>query len=474
MRTVLIPAKQYLYRWARQSDARGTLKLAAYALTFGAGFAIGAHLVGHEVLPARHAAVIRPAASVLERRRTRPSISPSVINSMPPRVALPVITLGKTPDLAAPSSPAVSQRPHEVTKPVPASAPHVSEPGTSQRAEYRVQVGAFMIREYAQELVDQLRSHHYLTALVALAASPPYRVWIKGDVDRPRAERLMGKLRKDGFDAVAVKMAARSCEGRAEPSCAAPGTVDNPGTPVRIHSGAAGRPLKGKGSDSITAAAALARAAAPGEYPPRAQSTRTVPPSRLRRPFGAMVHPTLSQPEPIAPIQVAPGIPALIVPGQSVGGAKLGATLAEFTRLFGNATDTVRLADGSVTQWWLDASKQKGFGARVADNGRVDRLFLMNDARYKTLAGLAVGSTEPEVRMALGVPTIAIDTHSRKEILRYDHLGVGFEIQLDPKSAAYATVVQIDIVATAAPVNGSALEGTKEPAPLNTRVGETK
>jgi hypothetical protein len=156
--------------------------------------------------------------------------------------------------------------------------------------------------------------------------------------------------------------------------------------------------------------------------------------------------------EPIAAIQVAPGIPASILPGQSVGAVKLGATIADLTALFGNPTDTVRLADGSVTRWWFDASKREGFGVRIADTGQVDRLYLMNDARYTTAAGLAVGSTEPEVRMALGAPTVDTITNSHKEILRYDPLGVWFEIQLDPKSDQYATVVQIDVVATATPV----------------------
>jgi hypothetical protein len=130
----------------------------------------------------------------------------------------------------------------------------------------------------------------------------------------------------------------------------------------------------------------------------------------------------------------------------------LGVTLADLTALFGNPTDTVRLADGSVTHWWFDASKQEGFGVRVAGNGLVDELFLTNDARYRTAAGLAVGSTEPEVRMAFGGPTVDIVTSSHKEILRYDYLGVCFEIQLDPKSEKYGTVVQIDVLTAAAPV----------------------
>jgi hypothetical protein len=158
-----------------------------------------------------------------------------------------------------------------------------------------------------------------------------------------------------------------------------------------------------------------------------------------------------AQPEPIAAIQVAPGIPASILPGESVGAVKLGETLGDLTGLFGDATDTVRLADGRVMHWWFDASKQEGFGVRVADNDVVDRLYLKNDARYITEAGLGVGSTEPEVRMALGAPTVDIVTNTQKEILRYDPLGVWFEIQLDPKSEKYATVVQIDVLAVAAP-----------------------
>jgi hypothetical protein len=144
----------------------------------------------------------------------------------------------------------------------------------------------------------------------------------------------------------------------------------------------------------------------------------------------------------------------VIVPGQSIGALRLGMKLADVTGLFGAATDSAKSRGGSVTQWWLDASKRQGFGVEVA-RGQVDRLYIMNDARYVTAAGLHVGSTEAEIRTALGPPgAVNIDRKAQRETLRYDDLGVWFEIQLDSQSQAYATVVAIDVMAAGGPSTG--------------------
>jgi hypothetical protein len=147
----------------------------------------------------------------------------------------------------------------------------------------------------------------------------------------------------------------------------------------------------------------------------------------------------------------------VIVPGQSIGAVRLGMKLADVTGLFGASTEIVRSREGSVTHWWLDASKSQGFGVQISSGNRLDRLSIMNDASYMTDAGLRVGSTEAEIRAALGAPVaVNVDAKSQTEILRYDNLGVWFEIQLDKQSPAYATVVRIDVVATTAPASAPA------------------
>jgi cell division septation protein DedD len=450
MRTVSIPGRLYGHRSAGQLDRNRALKLVAYVVVFGSGFVIGTSLLRHDVPTPPRPVTQTVTAPALEKSETGPFRPVGIPD--PPRVAPPVITPGYPADVAAAVPPAASRKPGWETTPALPSVPIVPADRSGAPLGYRVQVGAFTVREYAQELRDQLRSHHYVARILAVATRPPYRVWIDGALDRAGAERLLGRLQRDGFKAVALKIDTRSCE-RVESNCAALATVSQTATPVRFASGATAGALAGTRSNPAVVAAAPMRPAIPGRYARTVQSRQVAPPLRLS-PSVAPVAPARPPVplEPIAAIQVAPGNPASILPGLSVGAAKLGATVADLTALFGNPTDSVRQADGSVTRWWFDASKQEGFGVRVTDNGQVDRLYLVNDARYRTVAGLAVGSTEPEVRMALGAPTVDIVTNSHKEILRYDPLGVWFEIQLDPKSDKYATVVQIDVLAPATSV----------------------
>lgn len=209
-----------------------------------------------------------------------------------------------------------------------------------------------------------------------------------------------------------------------------------PGILFYVPSGAEDATLDGKVYSIIVVAAATLQVVAPSS-----PSVQTQP----------------APPAPVAPAQPAPGSPAVIVPGQSIGAVRLGMKLADVTGLFGTSTDTVRSSDGSVTRWWLDAAKRQGFGVQVSGGNRVDRLSIMNDASYTTAAGLHVGSTEAEIRAALGAPAaVNVDAKSHRETLRYDNLGVWFEIELDKQSPAFATVVAIDVLATSGSPAGPA------------------
>ena len=85
---------------------------------------------------------------------------------------------------------------------VDSSAPGISAPRPEQPLGYHVQAGAFNVGEYAQDLIHQLGSHGYPAMVVDAPTGPPHRVWIKGIFDRPDAERLVSRLRKDGFEAI--------------------------------------------------------------------------------------------------------------------------------------------------------------------------------------------------------------------------------------------------------------------------------
>jgi hypothetical protein len=223
-----------------------------------------------------------------------------------------------------------------------------------------------------------------------------------------------------------------------------------PGILFYVPSGAEDATLDGKVYSIIVVAAGTLQVVAPSSPPAQ---TQPAPPAQPAPPVQTRPAP----PAPAAPAQPAPGSPAVIVPGQSIGAVRLGMKLADVTGLFGTSTDTVRSSDGSVTRWWLDASKRQGFGVQVSGGNRVDRLSIMNDASYTTAAGLHAGSTEAEIRAALGVPAaVNVDAKSHRETLRYDNLGVWFEIELDKQSPAFATVVAIDVLATAGSPAGPA------------------
>lgn len=260
-----------------------------------------------------------------------------------------------------------------------------------------------------------------------------------------------------------------------------------PGILFYVPSGAEDATLDGKVYSIIIVAAGTLQVVAPSSPPAQTQPAPAAPvqtqpaspaPAAPARPAppaqpAPPVQTRPAPPAPAAPAQPAPGSPAVIVPGQSIGAVRLGMKLADVTGLFGTSTDTVRSSDGSVTRWWLDASKRQGFGVQVSGGNRVDRLSIMNDASYTTAAGLHAGSTEAEIRAALGVPAaVNVDAKSHRETLRYDDLGVWFEIELDKQSPAFATVVAIDVLATAgSPVGPAAPSPSHVPEPDRPETG---
>lgn len=166
---------------------------AAILLGFGGGVAL-AYLISiiwpHpvEVLPLPAPAQVHTAA-------------PSRIAVAPPS---PLPGAAHTP-AAASSEPARPTVPRQAT---PAAQKIGEARGTIVLAErpagYRVQVGAFNVLEYAQDLMRQLRAHDYSVTLVEVRSGPPHRVWIDGVFDQVAAERLVNQLRRDGFEAVFV------------------------------------------------------------------------------------------------------------------------------------------------------------------------------------------------------------------------------------------------------------------------------
>lgn len=240
-----------------------------------------------------------------------------------------------------------------------------------------------------------------------------------------------------------------------------------PGLLVYVPSGAKDPKLNGK-VYSIIVVASDAQVAAP----PPGQSAAPVPPAPAPSTTAPQAPAPQSKPAPPVPAATAavltrpsPGSPRVIVPGRSIGAVRLGMTLAQVTKLVGAATDTKPSPGGGVTHWWLDPSKREGFGVRTRRD-RVDRLLLVNDASYATSTGIHAGSMEADIRAALGAPSsVSADAKSQRATLRYDTLGIWFEIELDQQSPSLGTVIAIGVITPIAAGTSPADRGSPLPLP---------
>jgi S1-C subfamily serine protease len=165
--------------------------------------------------------------------------------------------------------------------------------------------------------------------------------------------------------------------------------------------------------------------------------------------------PSGTQPAAAVPKQLVPSAsssvavaPFLIVPGQSVGPVRLGRPAREETAGLGASKGSVELDDGTMMYRWFEPPSNAGIGVRTAQNDTVLRAWVLNDERYRTKEGLHVGSTEAEVRAALGVPTrVEFSSKAKTRTLIYESLGLWFSIQLDQQYNFYNAVFDIGVMA---------------------------
>lgn len=156
--------------------------------------------------------------------------------------------------------------------------------------------------------------------------------------------------------------------------------------------------------------------------------------------LAALVRPVASQPaRPDA---------YLIVSGERVGPVKLGMNITEVTSVLGTPKSTQGRPDGSVVYRWYELKGEGGVGLRATRTGEVYRIWVANNTRYATKEGIRVGSSEAEIRVALGEPTKTEENHDDKDMeLSYDNLGIVFVINLDPKYTYYKHAYWIEITA---------------------------
>jgi AMIN domain-containing protein len=137
-----------------------------------------------------------------------------------------------------------------------------------------------------------------------------------------------------------------------------------------------------------------------------------------------------------------------IVPGRSIGAVRLGMTLRDVVAAIGQAKDKVERPGVGVDYTWYAAPAGSGVGVRLTDAGTVRQIWVVNDGTYRTAGGLHTGSTETEVKAALGAPswTIAVASSDKSTTLMYDALGVWFTVRSSPTAPSQNVVYRIDVL----------------------------
>jgi hypothetical protein len=160
-------------------------------------------------------------------------------------------------------------------------------------------------------------------------------------------------------------------------------------------------------------------------------------------------------PQPAPRVEAPPPQPApragaptwLVVPGKSIGPIKLGMDIAQATKLLGPPASSSALQDGSYVYRWFAPPKNVGMGVRATKAGKIYRIWALNDPKYMTRQRLHAGSTEAEVRAALGDPSrVVVDSSGGVKTLRYDSLGIWIDIQLDNRYTFYNSVFSIGVM----------------------------
>ncbi len=194
---------------------------------------------------------------------------------------------------------------------------------------------------------------------------------------------------------------------------------------------------------------------------PRPSQSQSAPqqPARSQGPPPPQKPPAQTQPQAPKPAAPPPQRPApapakpataggfQVVPGNRIGAARLGMRVADIQAVLGPPASTTRQNDGTVELHWYKPPKNDGIGVRVTKAGTIDRIWAVNDPRFVTDKNLHVGSTEADVRAALGPPSnVIVDDANKNKILYYKSLGLWFFIQLDSRLLYYNQVYEIGVL----------------------------
>ncbi|HLJ62235.1 MAG TPA: serine protease [bacterium] len=185
--------------------------------------------------------------------------------------------------------------------------------------------------------------------------------------------------------------------------------------------------------------------AQPPHAPPTAPARpRTPPTAPARTPPAAPPRSTTVTPS-------RPAAPSAdhfaVVPGTRVGPVKLGMPVQDVRATLGAPSSTDSQNDGTTLVRWYKPPRNDGIGVQVTKGGTVDRIWAINDGRFTTVKNVHIGSTEAEVRAALGAPSnVAVDDAGKTKTLYYRALGLWFYIQLDRGLLFYNQVYEIGVL----------------------------
>jgi len=114
----------------------------------------------------------------------------------------------------------------------------------------------------------------------------------------------------------------------------------------------------------------------------------------------------------------------------------------------GRAKDTEQRPGVGVDYTWYTTPADSGLGLRVTAAGVVRQIWVLNDGAYRTREGLHAGSTDAEVKAALGTPswTLEVASQQKSTTLMYEKLGVWFSVRPDATNPARNVVFRIDVM----------------------------
>jgi hypothetical protein len=126
--------------------------------------------------------------------------------------------------------------------------------------------------------------------------------------------------------------------------------------------------------------------------------------------------------------------PRLIVAGHGIGSVMLGMDIQEVTFFLDVPRTTHVHPDGRVEYSWRTPPDDAGLGVHTMKDGLVYEVFVANDGQYATEEGFGVGSSDSKIRRTLGEPSRVETPAEGMTSLRYDQIGVAFDIDSRPEA----------------------------------------